>query len=272
MSKKILLQCLFFILYISSSGDALPIQDRKIDSMALVQLATGLGISPEKDLVAETQKHWLRRSGQERWEMTELSSEKRAFVLQWAEEQKFLSSWHPLYPTYDYAVILGSATSRMEKRLAYLQKVWEEGTRFKEIFWLTGDRPLDKRIDGLTDRCANETEAAHILWEETDLPKEMRDLPVHFIALPMNGQRRPNTEDTIIAWVEKVTQPCTALFFSDQPFCGYQFAVIKTWLPDACDFDVVGPGAEEEAKRHPIAAAIILDSIARWIYQETFYR
>jgi hypothetical protein len=53
----------------------------------------------------------------------------------------------------------------------------------------------------------------------------MRDLPVVFIAVPMKTEgsslKRPNTEDTIIAWLKMTSQPCIALFVSDQPFCGF---------------------------------------------------
>jgi hypothetical protein len=158
----------------------------------------------------------------------------------------------------------------MQIRLNYLKQLWNEGTRFHEIVWLTGDRPLDKRVDGLTDVCSNESEAARILWQEADLPEEMRLLPVVFIAVPMkvegSSQKRPNTEDTIVAWLKVSPEPCKALFVSDQPFCGYQFAVIKANLPNTFLFDLVGQGVDPSS--HPAAAAITLDSIARWIYQE----
>jgi hypothetical protein len=82
--------------------------------------------------------------------------------------------------------------------------------------------------------------------------------------------KRPNTEDTIVAWVKMEPEPCKALFVSDQPFCGYQFAVIKSSLPTAFLFDLVGEGVDPTG--HPLAAAITLDSIARWIYQENLCR
>jgi hypothetical protein len=253
---------------------ATPIQDHQIDSTALSQLASALNISQDADIVAETQKHWLRKSNQERWEMAELSPDQRLFVLNWARECKLFDPWKPLTNTYDQALILGATTDRMRMRLDYLKRLWNEGTRFSEIVWLTGDRPLDERVDGLTNRCSNESEAAHIIWNEMDLPEEMRKLPVVFIAVPMkiNGSslKRPNTEDTIIAWLKIATEPCKALFVSDQPFCGYQFAIIKANLPNAFLFDVVGPGVE--SINHPAAAAIILDSMARWIYAESLIK
>lgn len=259
-----------FLISLCSLTFASPILDRKIDPVALSQLATALDIPQDTDIIVETQKRWLRKSGQERWEITELSQEQRQFVLNWAKEQGLFSAWKPVCKTYDKALILGATTDRMQMRLDYLKKLWDEGTRFSEIVWLTGDRPLDKRIDYLTDRCSNESEAAHVIWEETKLPEEMRHLPVVFVEVPMKIQdsclKRPNTEDTIVAWLKIAPEPCKALFVSDQPFCGYQFAVVKASLPSSISFDLVGQGVD--ATSHPAAAAITLDTIARWIYQE----
>lgn len=245
---------------------ALPIQDRSIDREALLQLTSALGIPEDADIVEATQKHWLRKSNQERWDLAELSKEQRLFVLDWAGKQGFFSPWKPLGKTYDKALILGGTTFRMQMRLDYLKELWEEGVRFDEIVWLTGERLLDKRVDHLLDLCSNESEAAHILWKEANLPEGMKNLPVVFIAAPMKKEKRPNTEDTIMAWLQEAFEPCSALFVSDQPFCGYQFAVVKACLPRAFLFDLVGPGVDPAS--HPAAAAITLDSIARWIYQE----
>lgn len=249
---------------------ASPIQDRKIDPIALAELAAALNISKDANIVDATQQKWLRKPNQERWEVAELSPDQRRFVLNWATEQGFFAPWKPFYKSYDKALILGATTSRMQMRLDYLKQLWEDGVRFNEIVWLTGDRPLDKRVDDLTDRCSNEAEAARLLWEETNLPEAMRKLPVLFIAVPMKMEeytlKRPNTEDTIIAWLKVAPEPCRALFVSDQPFCGYQFAVIKASLPSPFLFDLVGQGVDSTS--HPAAAAITLDSIARWIYQE----
>lgn len=258
----------FLFLLIYNFSFALPIQDRKIDSTALSQLTTTLNIPQDTNIIVETQKRWLRKPNQERWEMEELSPEKKLFVLNWATEQGLFAPWKPTLETYDKALILGATTSRMQMRLDYLKELWNQGTRFSEIVWLTGDRPLDKKVDGLTERCNNESEAAHILWEETTLPEEMRNIPVTFITVPMKAEgKRPNTEDTLIAWLKTTPQPCTALFVSDQPFCGYQFAIIKACMPTSIAFDLVGQGVDPNS--HPSSAAITLDSLARWLYVES---
>ncbi len=252
-----------------------PIQDRQIDPVALSELTSALGIPQDADIIAETQKRWLRGSNTLRWEMTELSLDQRAFVLKWAREQGLYDPWKPSHKTYDKALILGASTRLMQARLDYLKKLWDEGVRFSEIVWLTGDRPLDKRIDDLLDLCSNESEAVHIIWERADLPQEIKNLPVSFVAVPMKKQgellKNPNTEDTIIAWLNTAPESyCKALFVSDQPFCGYQFAVVKATLPKTILFDVVGAGVDPAS--HPLAAAITLDSIARWLYQENLCR
>lgn len=135
-----MIQSIFIILFcFCSQIFALPIQDRKIDPTALSELALELGIPKESDLIIETQKRWLRSRGLERWEMDELSLEKKAFVLKWAKEQGFYTPWQPLYNEYDKGIVLGSSTSRMESRLQTLIDLWNEGVLIHEIVWLTGD-------------------------------------------------------------------------------------------------------------------------------------
>ncbi len=263
---KKLLSFSIFLLGICSCIFAAPLQDRQIAASALDELFSALGIS--KEAAAQTLSQWVRKPGQERWEVQELSEEKRLAVLRWAEEQGFFAPWKPSQNIYDKAFVLGCTTTCMHKRLGYLIKLWEEGVRFEEIVWLTGDRPLDARVDELTEFCRTESDAAKWIWETATLPKEMRALSVQFIAVPMKSvegvSKRPNTEDTIIAWLDTFPKPCSCLFVSDQPFCGYQFAVIKAALPDTFPFDVVGEGTGPQG--HHATAAIILDSIARSIY------
>jgi hypothetical protein len=266
--KKYLVLLLFFF---SSVVFANPIQDHKLDPEALSKLAMQVGIPSDKNIIEETQKRWLRKPNQERWELDEINAEQRVFVLNWAQENGLFVEWKPSLKVYDKALILGATTSRMQMRLDYLKQLYAQGVRFNEVVWLTGKRPLDKRVDSLTERCQNESEAAHILWNEASLPEGMRNLPVVFVEVPMmkgegSSLKRPNTEDTIVDWLKIAPQPCSALFVSDQPFCGYQFAIIKRILPKEFRFDLVGPGVE--SVEHPAAAAIILDSIARWIYTD----
>lgn len=255
----------------STLAFTLPIHDYRIDPTALSELSSYLNIPPESNLIEETQKKWLRKLHQERWELQELSLEQRDFILSWASKQGLFAELRPIDPSYDVALILGATTGHMQMRLDFLKKLWEDGIRFKKIIWLTGERPLTPQIDKLLDRCSNESEAASLIWEETDLPEAMRELPTLFVSVPMktenNSPVRPNTKDTIITWLDQNPAPCKALFISTQPFCGYQFAVLKSALPETFLFDIAGP--ETDPSSHPAAAAITLDSIARWLYQDS---
>lgn len=259
-----MIKCLLLFAF-TLSAFASPIVDHKINFKDLSQLCEALEVPYEENLVAETQKRWLRKPGQERWEMEELSSDQRQFVLNWAKENGLFDTWMPAIQSYDKALILGATTSRMEMRLNYLIELWNQGIRFSEIVWLTGDRVLDPRVDELIDRCINESEAARVLWEEAKIPEEMRYIPVLFISVPMKEDgRRPNAQDTIVAWLNH-SYPCKALFVSNQPFCGLQFAVIQATLPKEYHFDVVGKGIDHT---NHLSAAIVLDTLARWIYQQ----
>lgn len=258
-------------IFLSCASFSSPIQDHTIDPTALSDLASALGIPQDANIIEETQKKWLRKPNQERWEMTELSSDQKKIVLNWAKKQGHFSAWTPIYKIYDKAFILGGTVPRMQMRLDFLKILWEEGVRFNEIIWLTGDRPLDNRIDGLLSLCRNESEAAKIIWDKASLPNDMHNLYVTFIPVPMktesSSHTRPNREDTIIAWLKTNPGPCKALFVSEQPFCGHQFSILKKVLPKDIEFEMVGPGVDS-LDDYPAVAAITLDSIARWIYEE----
>jgi hypothetical protein len=92
---------------------ALPMQERQIDPEALSHLASELNVPLNGDLIEETQKQWLRQSGQERWDLKELSSDQKQFVLTWASEEGFFTAWQPIDSFYDKALILGATTDHM---------------------------------------------------------------------------------------------------------------------------------------------------------------
>jgi hypothetical protein len=180
-----------------------PLQHHNIELDALNKLRSYLNLPQDEDLVIQTQTQWLRKPHQKRWEMTELNPDQRVFVLNWAKDQGLLTPWKPTCKHYDQALILGATTSSMEKRLNYLNQLWDEGVRFDKIVWLTGDRPLDSRIDSFTDCCHNESQAASMIWEQTPLPEGMRSLPVVFVPVAMHVEgslkKRPNTQETLLA-------------------------------------------------------------------------
>lgn len=207
-------------------------------------------------IVEGTQKKWLRPAGKERWETTDLDADKRVKVLELAEQIGFIDEVRPTETQYDYVLLLGATVFRMEARLNYMVKLWKEGVQFKHVVILTGMRPLDTKVE---QKIADtESEAARILWSEC----ELNFLPVSFIEAPMNGSLRPTTQDTIIAWQDEFPEPGRCLFISNQPYCFYQGAVVDLNLSDEFPHETVG----EAANPSKLNAAVVLDSIARWLY------
>ncbi len=265
MKKNI---CALFVISCALISAA-PFEDYKIKNDALCELLEFFDLPKDHDIVEKTQEHWLRKEGKERWEIDEIGSAQRDFVISWAVENGYVNEKEPIYQLYDKAVILGATTSRMQMRLDYLVKLWNQGVRFKEIVWLTGDRELDSRVDSYTECCKTESQAAHIIWHSSNVPEQMRNLSLVFIAAPMKvveeAQRRPNTKDTIDLWMKEEVGSCSALFVSNQPFCSYQASVLQANLPKNILFDLVGPEVKDE---NHLSAATILDSVARCIYEQ----
>ena len=94
-------------------------------------------------------------------------------------------------------------------------------------------------------------------------------IPIVFVDTPMqktenNNLRRPNTRDTINEWLQKYNpHNGSILAISNQPFIGYQDAVLRNILPKGFSIETVGcENLENET------TTIILDSLARWIYHE----
>jgi len=267
--KKLLL---LFTLGLCCLTFSSPIQDHTIDQTAVSDLATALDISQDPSDLDGTLNQWLIKAHPEKWlEQAKLSTDQISFMLNWSQEQGMFSTWNPFNQTYDTALILGNKTSNMQNRLNFLIQLWEAGLRFNEIIWLTTDRRLYIKLDDFTDLCSTESEAAHIIWEEATLPVDMQSLPVTFIAVPIiqngNTLKIPDTNDMIQAWLNTSPQPCSALFVTNQPFCGYQFACIKSSLSTLFQFDVIGTGIESADQ--PAAAFKTLENIALWNYQQT---
>jgi hypothetical protein len=243
-------------------------------------------------IVAQTQKNLLRKDGTERWQIGnqfELLHDQLEPLLQ---ELGFINAVIPTHKEYDYVLVLGSLAPSFRTRLAHLLKLYEKGIRFKKLVIQTGERPLDavqESKDLLFDRNNIELPIRSDWQESVDLPKTEVDMvnmvldqaqfpdgfkdmvTIEVISAPMqhvNGSiRRPNTGDVIKLWLsKKEVQPGAILAISNQPYVLYQHAVLKTLLPDTFNIETVGSAAAR-----PLHIGIILDSLARWLYQEHMY-
>lgn len=215
-----------------------------------------------KSILEETQKKWLRPSGKERWQIPDIDEHLKKQIVPLADQLGFVGEICPQATDYEHAAILGATFQRMGKRLDYLVRLWNQRIRFKEIVFLTGQRPLDPSIEPVFEGCKNESEAARHVWSTHLIPDEMRMIPVTFIDVPMKEDgRRPTIRDTYPAWLETQPKPGRILLISNQPYCRYQDVLAKALFSKNFQIETVGPSIGEKT-----SGADLLDSITQWIF------
>ncbi|MBA3751383.1 hypothetical protein H0X06_01090 [Candidatus Dependentiae bacterium] len=237
----------------------------------------------------ETQKAWLRPVGKERWENEKAFPHHNNDLLPLFKELLLIEKIEPVKQYYSHVVLLGATITSVRNRLAYLIQLWESGIRFDTLIVLTGQRPLYPTIESLdlllTDPLhlvqfkenwsfdgqvpSTETEMIKYIFNQTKTPKEWNVIPLIFVDTPLQktetGEiRRPNTQDTIKEWLSLYNpHPHSILALSNQPVIGYQDAVLRRFFPLNFKIETIG---DIDSKNRGIST--ILDSLARWIYNE----
>lgn len=217
-----------------------------------------------QDLVELTQEKWLRPLGRERWDLTDtdLFKEKRNEILSIVEKLGFIKEIRPSGKAYEAVLLLSASDINLIKRINYLTQLMFSGIHYKKVYFLTGGIVMlhdDNYFHELNLKTNTDTELIETLYKQSPLSK----LDVEVISIKAKKKRpRPNTEDTIRAWVEKNTQEKKLLVISNQPFVLYQDKVIKRVLGDLHHVETVGDQIEPLVK-----IAVLLDTIARYFYE-----
>lgn len=237
--------------------------------------------------VTQDRGGWLRSTGKERWEIDEVFADKRDVLLPLFDRLGVLKEVTPSQHYYDYAILLGASVFRVRTRLWHLIALWNSGIRFGSIIILSGQRQLDPQresydilfneqngillfkpnwqYDGKEPR--TEIDMMKLVFDQSQVPAEWKSLPIIFIDTPMQqtaygSWRRPNTQDTIETWLGNNPLHGSILLISNQPFIGYQNAVLQKFIPDNFVIETVGEAASPNIK-----ISIVLDTLARWLYQ-----
>ncbi len=265
------------------------IDDAGAPSKQLQQLLSLFEIAHDnslKDIVEKTQKAFLRQAGKERWEIADQTNHEKDQAIQLLNNLGLVQEVTPMQQEYEYALILGATVHPVRTRLAHLISLFKKGIQFKHIVVLGGQRPLDPNRESPEellkpktdfplkndwvlsgDLPKTETEMMRMVFDQAILPEEMQSTPIVFVDTPMqttlNGNlRRPNTPDTVVEWLKSNPNPGACLVLSNQPYVGYQDAVVQSVLSKEFSIDTVGQKATEKK------IVIFLDTIARWLYQE----
>lgn len=195
---------------------------------------------------------WIQQ-GKERWFFDARYEELKSQAFPLFQKMGMVDEINPQKSHYDVVVITGSLLPTFQKRLKFLIKT---GVTFDKIVFLTGDRPLhDSEKENLPD-LKTEGEMIQWIYEQSEISKEPSSF---FILAPMRGERRPNSLDTIKAWLEFEPNPKSCLIISSQPYVRYQGAIFERFLPFS--FEMVGPAITGSP-----TVALMLDTLGREIY------
>lgn len=217
--------------------------------------------SSQEDLLEATQKRWLIDSND--MEHIEgatypLASSKRikelAYKLGYGEEKA------PGQLGYDYVIFLGGETETMMPRLLYLEKLSQLGIQLSTLIFHAGEHSLPSY-----DRNKNVTElkALQKLYQQAGLAKKFSQMAHHWIAIPLQNGRNPNTADGIITWLAHKPRPGSCLVISSQPYIRYQHEIFKMYMPSSFTIETVGPACDTA-----VPVSEILDSITRHFHQQ----
>ena len=236
---------------------------------------------PDFSSMVETSQRWRRAPDQERWQLPDIKIDRatEAKAISLLREIGLIDGLTPSQKEFDYILLLGATVPRMQQRLEHLARLWQSGVRYKQLVFLTGQRPLTPEIDKVDELIANtsghlatkdsrpatESEAAVMLFQSTPLMPDMRAVPVVFVDSPRQWNQtywqRPNTRDTLKTWMRRNPRAGSVLVMSEQPSAHYQQEVVRQELPETFSVDIAARAAASGTR-----LAILLDALALWLH------
>ena len=284
----------FFSLKVFSEDEAErkrpPLRDKILaDDFKITQpirrILYSMGLSSDGDLknvVKLTQQKWLKKNDRDTLE--EVDKKRESYIYQ-LKEAGCIDRILPSKKNYDYCLVLGGQYQIFISRLQYLIHKWEEGVRFKSLVFLGEKRTLDfekeKKLllknsnNQIRTKASKKMPQAEIdmmkfIYENTEVPKEMRALKTVFIDGAMDITDReivlPNIFNAILTWFNGA-KPAegSCLVVSSQPYVGYQESIVRAALNKNFEIEAIGDAALPETK-----VSIYLETLAKWMYQEAY--
>ncbi len=280
----------------SSSNLILDVTNRP--TVALTQLLDCLSICHDgslESIINQTQKHWLRSPGKERWEGNDIHTDHSQSILFYAQQMGLVNEMLPLQSYYKYALVFSYGTQGMFERISYLIKLWHNNIRFEKIIFLTSDRLLDPVSENVSSiinphnktlrfksdwhtldipSLKTEDDMIKTIYDLAEMPDDLRKIPtiyIYSLSRTQNGQiRRATTADQVLDWLASDLTRGDCLFISHQPFVTYQDSVLKSYMPETFGtLHTCGPALNRAI---PNLNFTILDTLARILYQEKIRR
>lgn len=209
-----------------------------------------------EQITKSSPQEWIQRG--DRWTFKDRFEDQRDEICPLLDSMGMFETKWASEKYYDYAFVLGALHGAVEMRIHHIVEEWKRGVRFDNVVFLTGKRPLHIEKEKKILSLKNETAMMVHVWETTEMPPELRAVPLTIVdapPLPLRG--RPTTESTVYAWLEMSPELGSILMVSSQPYVRYQKAVLGTLLPL---FEIEGVG-QEGGRTLPIS--ILLDTIGK---------
>ena len=208
----------------------------------------------------------IRKGTQERWEIkaSEWMEKDKAQNIKAIKALGFVEEVLPTADETDMICILGGTLTSMKSRLAYAEKLIDQGNlKAKYLVLLAGERKVTTQVDGGevdllriakkhgVDGLAQLTET-HLMKEAYGTSTLEGKLETHLIDTPAGTLPRPTTETSIgelINWLDKHGDVKRVVFVSSQPYVQYQRAVIGAVLKQrncVVEFQVIGPQEKKD--------------------------
>ncbi|MFI4957109.1 MAG: hypothetical protein ACHQAX_07885 [Gammaproteobacteria bacterium] len=209
--------------------------------------AEGTPIELIDNLNACMQKLWLRPPGKERWDVIDdhLTESQQKTIF---NALQVIGLYDPVEPTqshYDAVILMDGWEHSACLRIDYLVKYWNKGVRFKRLYVMVIDRPLDKVHEPIW----RTLESLGLATNETEMMKYLVNKAmkqpgvfegVDIVYVHAHGQRtatRATTSDNFISWEQHhgVGRPeyyhdHKILIVTNQPYVAYQGAVAAQHL------------------------------------------
>lgn len=256
-----------------------------------------------QEIVKKTQKAWLQGiQGQNNKERTDFKDsaqqEKISQVVESLVQELGLYNAHtPALRKYKYGCCLGSFLDGIRGNLKELIDQWNEGVRFENLIFFTGERYLrnaagkeddiEKLINPANSplRIKNgwkmpkgaayktEYDLCKLIWDQTELPEDMRialEDKVTFVNAPApEGKPRPGTKDCYNLWLKGSPDPGTMLAASHPLVWTYQQLAGQNILGDNYPLDIsakeVTPQMRQIYKERLVS--LIQDTVAKCLYE-----
>jgi hypothetical protein len=266
-----------------------------IDLLVYTNPDVKLPDSKLKNIIAPTQKYWLRQ-GAVRWDEKDLGGAQNELDQKIDDVLNKLGLKEPLTPQmkgHKFVAAFGGTTDAMTLRVAYIRDMIERGDFSGKVLlfgstsdcspYLEGIKALIKaQPDWFTTNknlpeCLTETGVLNFLAENfiqpTNVEYEVIEMPN--VSLPNQTSRKANTEDQAKKLKKITNGEGPILFVSNSDLGIRQAVVLETIIPkDALDLAVFQNEFEPKIRKVfqlagnvEISPALKLDNLARLLYQ-----